>query len=316
MSELKVGIVGCGGIGAVHVKSWEQVQGARIVAACDADRERAEATGATPYTDYSAMLEAEQLDVLDICTPPNLHPAIAIDALKRGIPTICEKPLARTPEEARQITEAAAGSGTLLMTAFCHRFHPPVEAVKALIDQGTLGRILMFRNRFGTRFQGVESRWFADPEVAGGGTLMDTSVHSVDLFRYLVGEVSAASAAVATYNPDIHGLEDSGAMMLKAENGAIGVIEASWMTPWSANIVELYGERGVAEINYNNGETRFILQGEADWSPVEVESGDRFVKELQHLAAVLRGEGELRVTGEDGLRAVEIIHQAYAHPVG
>jgi len=316
MSELKVGIVGCGGIGAVHVKSWAQVDGARIVAACDADGARAEATGATAYADYLAMLDGEQLDVVDICTPPNLHPAIAIEALKRGIPTICEKPLARTPEEARQITAAAASSGTLLMTAFCHRFHPPVEAVKAMIDAGTLGRILMFRNRFGTKFKDVESRWFADVEVAGGGTLMDTSVHSVDLFRYLVGEVSAASAAVANYNPAIHGLEDSGAMLLKAENGAIGVIEASWMTPWSANIVEFYGELGVAEINYNNGATRYILQGESDWTPVKVESGDRFVKELQHLAAVLRGEEELRVTGEDGLRAVEVIHQAYAHPVG
>jgi predicted dehydrogenase len=316
MSELKVGIIGCGGIGAVHVKSWAQVEGARIVAACDADCARAEATGATTYADYTAMLDGEQLDVVDICTPPNLHPAIAIETLKRGIPTICEKPLARTPEEARQITKAAASSGTLLMTAFCHRFHPPVEAVKAMIDAGTLGKILMFRNRFGTKFKGVESRWFADVEVAGGGTLMDTSVHSVDLFRYLVGEVSAASAAVATYNPAIQGLEDSGAMLLKAESGAIGVIEASWMTPWSANIVEFYGELGVAEINYNNGETRYILQGESDWTPVKVESGDRFVKELQHLAAVLRGTEQLRVTGEDGLRAVEVIHQAYAHPVG
>lgn len=316
MSELKVGIIGCGGIGAVHVKSWARVEGARIVAACDADPAKAEATGATAYTDYATMLDAEQLDVVDICTPPNLHPAIAVETLKRGIPTICEKPLARTPEEARQITEAAAAGGTLLMTAFCHRFEPAVESVKAMIDAGTLGRILMFRNRFGTKFKGVEDRWFANVEVAGGGTLMDTSVHSVDLFRYLVGEVSAASAAVATYNPAIQGLEDSAAMVLKAENGAIGVIEASWMTPWSANVVEFYGELGVAEINYNTGSARYILQGETDWTPIESAKGDRFVKELENFVAVLRGEGQLRVTGHDGLRAVEVIHQAYANPIG
>jgi predicted dehydrogenase len=262
------------------------------------------------------MLASEQLDVVDICTPPNLHPAIALDSLRRGIPTICEKPLACTPESAREIADAAAASGTLLMTAFCHRFHPPVELVKGLIDDGTLGRVLMFRNRFGTKFKGVESRWFANPEIAGGGTLMDTSIHSVDLFRYLVGEVSAASAATATYNPEIRGLEDSAAMVLKAENGAIGVIEASWMTPWSANVIEIYAENGAAVIDYDNGATRYRLQGDADWTNADAGSGDRFVKELQHLAAVLRGEGELRVTGHDGLRAVEIIHEAYRNAVG
>jgi predicted dehydrogenase len=209
--------------------------------------------------------------------------------------------------------EAAEGSGTLLMTAFCHRFHPPVVAVRALIDNGTLGRILMFRNRFGTRFAGVEDRWFSDRETAGGGTLMDTAIHSVDLFRHLVGEVKSATGAVHSFNPAIRQVEDSGAMLLTAEDGAIGVIEASWMTPWSANVVELYGERGAAVIDYNTGETRFSGPAEIDFTDID---GDRFVEELRHFAAAVRGETPLRVTGHDGLRAVEIIHEAYAHPVG
>lgn len=316
MSELRVGVIGCGGIGAVHVKSWAQVEGARIVAACDADLGRAEATGAAPYAGFEEMLAAEQLDVVDICTPPNLHANLAVAALQRGIPTVCEKPLARTPDEAREIVAAAEASGTLLMTAFCHRFHPPVEAVKALIDEGKLGRILMFRNRFGTRFAGVEHRWFSNPDVAGGGVLMDTSVHSVDLFRYLVGEVAGAAAATRTFCPDISGLEDSAAMLLTAENGAIGVIEGSWMTPWSANVVEIYGELGAAVIDYDNGITRYRLQGASEWINVQPPAGDRFVRELQHFAAVLRGEAELRVTGQDGLRAVEVIYQAYGNTVG
>src|SRR5688500_14485713 len=101
MSELKIGLVGCGGIGAVHAKSWAQVDGARVVAACDADLSRAEATGARAYTHFDAMLAAEELDAVDICTPPHLHAGLATAALKKGIPTLCEKPLARTPEEAR-----------------------------------------------------------------------------------------------------------------------------------------------------------------------------------------------------------------------
>lgn len=316
MSELKVGIVGCGGIGAVHIKSWGQVEGARIVAACDADLPRAEAAGGTAYTEFDAMLAGAELDVVDICTPPHLHAPVALAALRRGLPVISEKPLARNPSEAREIVQAAAESGAPLFTAFCHRFHPPVELVKDLLDRGVLGQPLMFRNRFGTRFTGVEKRWFSNLEVAGGGALMDTSVHSVDLFRYLVGEVKTASAALHTFHPEIQNLEDSAAMVLKAENGAIGVIEASWMTPWSANVVELYCERGAAVIDYDTGATRYRLQGDADWTTAAPEPGDRFVKELQHFAAVLRGEQSPRVTGQDGLRAVEVIYEAYANRIG
>ena len=308
MSKLKIGIVGCGGIGAVHVKSWGKVEGARLVAACDVDRARAEAAAPAAYTDFEAMLAGEELDAVDICTPPNGHTALALAALRRGLPTLCEKPLARTPEEARQIVEAAQGSGTLLMTAFCHRFHPPVVGVRALIDNGTLGRILMFRNRFGTRFAGVEDRWFSDRGTAGGGTLMDTAIHSVDLFRHLVGEVKSAAGAVHSFNPAIRQVEDSGAILLTAEDGAIGVIEASWMTPWSANVVELYGEQGAAVIDYNSGDTRFRGPDDADWKTVDAGDGDRFVEELRHFAAAVRGETPLGVTGHDGLRAVEIIH--------
>jgi predicted dehydrogenase len=311
-----VGIVGCGGIGAVHAKSWEQVDEARVVAACDADPARAAATGGAAYTDFQQMLEAEQLDVVDICTPPNLHASLAVASLGRGIPTICEKPLARTPDEAREILAAAEASGAPLMTAFCHRFHPPVEFVRDLIANGTLGRVLMFRNRFGTRFQGVEDRWFSNAEIAGGGVLMDTSIHSIDLFRYLVGEVASVAAATNTFNPAITGLEDSAAMVLTSESGAIGVIEGSWMTPWSANIVEVYAEHGAAVIDYDNGVTRYRLQNGGDWTIAQTSPEDRFVRELQHFAAVLRGEETLRVNGRDGLRAVEVIHQAYGGRIG
>ncbi len=318
MNELKIGVVGCGGIGAVHLRSWAQVEGARVVAACDVDLARAEAGGGKAYSDWQEMLNSEELDALDICTPPHLHADVAIAALKRGLPTLCEKPLARTPEEARAIAVAAEESGTLLMTAFCHRFHPPVEWVRGLIDAGKLGRVLMFRNRFGTRFTGVEDRWFSNGEIAGGGTLMDTSVHSVDLFRHLVGEVGAVSGACRAFNPMIQerGIEDSAAMLLTSTDGAIGVIEASWMTPWSANVVEIYGENGAAVIDYDTGETRYRLAGEDAWTKMEPDNRSRFVEELRHFAAVLRGENELRVTGQDGLRAVEVIYQAYGNGVG
>ncbi len=312
MSDLRIGLVGCGGIGGVHLRSWAKVDGAEVVAACDADASRAEATGAAAYTEFRNMLESAELDAVDICTPPSLHAEVARAAAERGMPVLCEKPLARDPHEARAMVEAAETAGTVLMTAFCHRFHPPIERVRELIRSGELGEVRMFRNRFGGLLAGMEKKWFSNREVAGGGALMDTAIHSVDLFRFLVGEVRSARGAAHSFHPEITSVEDSAAMLLTAETGAIGVIEASWVTPWSANVVEIYGEKAAAVVDYDTGVTRFRRAGDADWTTVEVGSDDRFQAELRHFAAVVRGEEQPRVTGRDGLRAVEVVHAAYA----
>ena len=316
MSDLRIGLVGCGGIGGVHLRSWAKVEDAKVVAACDADSARAEATGAAPFTDFRAMLEQAELDAVDICTPPALHGEVARAAAERGLPVISEKPLARNPDEARAMVETAERAGTLLMTAFCHRFQPDVEFVLGLIQEGKLGRVYQFRNRFGALQPGMEKKWFANHEVAGGGALMDTSIHSVDLFRYLVGEVRSASGALQSFNPEITSVEDTAAMLLTAENGAIGVIEASWVTPGSANIVEIYGEKGAAVVDYNTGQTRYYLTGDKDWTVAETGGGDRFQAELRHFAAVVRGEEQPRMTGRDGLRAVEVVYEAYGNRLG
>ncbi|MBM3459716.1 MAG: hypothetical protein FJX77_14435 [Armatimonadetes bacterium] len=146
--------------------------------------------------------------------------------------------------------------------------------------------------------------------------MMDTSIHSVDLFRHLVGEVVGAACAVHTFHPAIQGLEDTSTLLLQAENGAVGVIEASWVTPHSANLIEVYGEGGAAVVDYNTGSNRFCLDGETTWTEVTVEKRDRFVVELTHFAAVVRGEAAPRVTGEDGLRAVEVLYQGYGNRIG
>jgi UDP-N-acetylglucosamine 3-dehydrogenase len=320
MADLRIALVGCGGIGGVHARSWRQVAGARVVAACDPDSARAAAVEApAAYTDLAELLAAERLDAVDLCTPPHLHAEQAAAVFARGLPLLCEKPLARNPEEAAGVVAAAHAARCFLMTAFCHRFEPGVEFVRGLIDDGKLGRVLMFRNRFGTRFTGVEDRWFSQAEISGGGALMDTSVHSVDLFRHLVGEVAEVRSDIRAFHPDIaarpgpspRGLEDSAILLLTAESGALGVIEASWMTPWSANVVEIYGERGAAVIDYDTGETRYRLEDDAAWTPAPLTPGDRFVEELRHFTAVLREGAQPRVTGADGLRAVEVVYEAY-----
>ncbi|MCC6730115.1 MAG: Gfo/Idh/MocA family oxidoreductase [Chthonomonadales bacterium] len=315
MSELKVAVVGCGGIGSVHMARWANVPGARLSAVCDlngsAAADAAGKYGAAAFEDRAAMLAGGGFDIVDICTPPNEHAAVASAALAAGAHVLCEKPLARTPEEARTIVDEAARRERLLMTAFCHRFHPPIVFARELIAAGDLGRVIMFRNRFSGHFAGIEDRWFSDPEVAGGGSLLDTAIHSVDLFRFLVGEVRGATGRVGTFLPGLR-VDDSAAFVLQSEDGAIGVIESSWATPGGRNVVEIYGTAGSCIVDYDSGELTYRTADMAFAQTRVVEGVDRFQAEVEHFAEAVRGTRPLAVTGRDGLRANEVVAEVYA----
>jgi predicted dehydrogenase len=314
MGDIRVAVVGCGGIGTVHLERWAQVSGVSLAAVCDADAgaaaRAADTYGAASFADWRDAV-ASDVDIVDVCTPPNRHAEVALGALDASKHVLCEKPLARTAAEARTIVDRAAARDRLLMTAFCHRFHPPILLAKELIDGGDLGRIVMFRNRFSGHFAGVEDRWFSNPEVAGGGALLDTAIHSIDLFRFLVGEVANADGRIATFN-DRLSVEDSAVVVLAAESGAIGVVEASWATPGGRNVVEIYGTAGTCFVDYDSGQVSYRTLDMAFAETREVGGPDRFLREVSHFADAVRGLVPLAVTGHDGLRANEIAEETYA----
>lgn len=314
---LRVGLVGAGGIGRTHLASYDRVREARIVAVTDINEEIARAAaqqvGADAFRSVEEMLDRCELDAVDICTPPVAHLDAALPAIERGLHVLCEKPLAHHPDAARKMVQAAESKGVKLMTAFCHRFHPPIMALKRLIDAGELGEVVMFRNRFAGPFKGVEERWFSDKEVAGGGVLMDTSVHSIDLFRFLVGEVTRVQAVTRQTNPAIGEVEDTAIALLSTSDNRMGVVEASWVLAAGFNVVEVYGTEGAAMVHYWDGfKSRYKTNKMDDWQPLEEVGPDRFVGEIQHFVDACLGRTELQVTGYDGLRAVEVVYEAYA----
>ncbi|MGC8783260.1 MAG: Gfo/Idh/MocA family protein [Armatimonadota bacterium] len=318
---LRVGLIGAGGIGRTHLASYKHVREAQIVAIVDIDEESArtaaQQVGAQAFRDVEQMLRHVELDAVDICTPPSAHLEAASLAIEHGLHVLCEKPLAHQPDAARQIVHAAEEKGVKLMTAFCHRFHPPIVALKRLIESGDLGEVVMFRNRFAGPFKGVEERWFSDKEVAGGGVLMDTSVHSIDLFRFLVGEVARVQAVTRQTNPAIGEVEDTAIALLSTADNRMGVVEASWVLAAGFNVVEVYGTEGAAMVHYWDGfKSRYKTNRMDDWQPLEESGPDRFVGEIQHFVDACLGRTELQVTGYDGLRAVEIVYEAYAAATG
>jgi predicted dehydrogenase len=229
-------------------------------------------------SDWRAVVNRPDIDVVDICTPNNVHAEIAIAAAKAGKHIICEKPLARTVEEARAMNDAVKAAGVIHMVAFNYRRTPAVALAKKYIEEGRIGRILNFR---GTYLQD----WSADPDsplswrfqkkIAGSGSVGDIATHVVDLAHYLVGPIAEVSALTTTYNktrPLQQGgvdklgaaekakdaergevdVDDEVVSMLKFENGAIGSLEATRNAYGRNNFItlEIHGTKGSIHFNY------------------------------------------------------------------
>jgi predicted dehydrogenase len=310
---MRVAIIGAGGIAREHRRGYARLEGVELVGIVDPSpdaRGRAASEWNTRgYETVQQLLDEARPEAVSICNPPGSHAEAATACLARGVAVLCEKPMARNVEEAESMVDAARRTGTPLGVAFCHRFHTPVSLVRDAVVAGRLGRVAMFRNRFGGK-QNTRGRWLSDIDAAGGGALMDTAVHSVDLFRFLVGEPAWVSAAIADVS-GAYSLEDSGILLLGTADGAMGTIEASWSTPYSNNAVEIYGTDGAAVVDYNTGDARIFTRDDNNWQAVSWSGPDRFEREIEAFVYAVRDGAPLPVTGEDGLAANRILGAAY-----
>lgn len=244
-------------------------------------------------TDWQDIINDPSIQVVDICTPNNVHAEIAIAAAKARKHILCEKPLALTAAEAKAMYLAAKENNIHTMVAFNYRRTPAVQLAKKYIDEGAIGKILDFR---GTYLQD----WSADPDsplswrfqkdICGSGALGDIGTHVVDMLRFLVGEFDAVHARTATYiqnRPVQTGLADSlgnskgGAeaprravdvddqccFMVECKNGAFGTIEAT-RNAWGRNnyiTFEIHGTEGSLYFNYERrDELQVCFAGDGD----------------------------------------------------
>lgn len=317
MGKIRVAVIGAGGIAAAHLRAYAaHAERCEIVGIADvveqAAREKAATYGGRVFRDGERMLDALKPDALSICTPPKFHLPAAKAAAARGIAILCEKPPARTLAETEAIVEAVEAQASLLQFAFCHRFHPPLRAAQALIGSGRLGRLVQIENRFGFRFARAGTSWFTEVDSAGGGILIDTLVHSIDIFRALTGgdEVASAQAQVSSALPiDV---EDSASLLLRSRGGVLGSLNCSWVTPVSEAIVRIYGTEGQAVLDYNAAAgLRYRLADEDDWTDQDFDEPDRFVAQAGHFLRCIETGERPRVGGEDGLAVMRVIEAAY-----
>lgn len=315
-TEPRVGVIGLGSIGSIHVNAWK-ANGITPVAFADAVPDAVEKAvgehGGKGFTDGIQLIRSGLVDIVSICTPPIFHKQLAIAASEAGLAAVCEKPLAGTLADADAITEAVERTGTLFTVGFCHRFQPEIERLKEMIADGELGDVMTFRNRFAGLNPDVHQTWFGRRAIAGGGALADTSIHSIDLFRYLIGEPERIHAFTSTreteHGPELE-VEDTAVLSLKTANGVLGVIESSWRTPPGEWTVSIYGTKGTAIVDYKEMSLR-RQDVDGVWHEIKVKAANRFDREFAHFIACWRGGAEPRVSVRDGLAANRILDSAY-----
>ena len=196
---IKVGLCGSGNMGIAHVKCFSIIPGVRVTAIASKDEASAgrlaRASGAKIYSDAGTMIRDADIDMVDICLPTPLHCSCAVQAARRGLDILCEKPIALTVADATRMIKAVRAARVKCMIAHVIRFYPEYEALKDYVDSGKLGKLLAFSGwRFGGLLAGLAWKdWFHNPKLSGGA-ILDLHIHDVDYVRYLLGEPRGVNA--------------------------------------------------------------------------------------------------------------------------
>jgi predicted dehydrogenase len=325
-NEYRVGIIGAGLQGNRRAPVLKQYKGTTLVMVAslreDQARSLADSVGCKEATDrWQDIIERDDINVVLVCTPPDLHAEMSIAAMQAGKHVLCEKPLSRTVKEGQEMLRVAEESGVKLKCGFNHRHHPGIQKAREWVDDGTIGELDFMRCRYGICGRpGYEKEWRADPSVSGGGHLMEQGIHAIDLFRWFLGDFTEAVGFTSTRFWDIAPLEDNGFALLRNNRGQIASLHSS-LTQWK-NIfsLEIFGRDGYIIVEGLGGAygNEKVTLGKRDLTaPFQMETteflgNDRsWYEEWKEFAAAIAEDREPVGNGRDGLEALKLVQAIY-----
>jgi UDP-N-acetyl-2-amino-2-deoxyglucuronate dehydrogenase len=253
--RLRFALIGCGVIGPLHAEAISSLPDALLVAVADIIFERAqklaEKYGATPYQDYREMLARERLDVVNICTPSGLHGEHACAVMRSGRHVIVEKPMEIRREALDEMLRVQQETGVKLAVISQHRFDPASHQVHDLVEEGAFGRLVLGNVQvpwWRSQQYYDSGAWRGTWALDGGGVLMNQSIHSIDLLRWLMGPVRSIYAYTDTLAHRME-TEDVAVAVLRFASGALGTIAVTTAAyPGVTTRVEIFGDKGSAVI--------------------------------------------------------------------
>ena len=331
MKKLKVAVFGTGFIARIHLESYARfVPAVEVVAVYGRSAENAEKIAREHnipawYDDMEKLLGEQAVDMADICLPNYLHHAACMTAARHNKHIVMEKPLAMTLEEADEMIAECKKRNLKLMYAEELCFAPKYERVRALVENGAVGRVYMLKQA--EKHSGPHSPWFYQKETAGGGVMMDMGCHALAWFRWMTrnARVLSVYADMKTVLHDTD-CDDNTVTLVEFENGVTAVAEDSWARHGGMDDrIEVYGTHGVsyADLFQGNSALTYSSRGydyaaekagtTLGWTFTMYEEAfnQGYPQELAHFAACVLSGKEPLVTGEDGRAVLEMIYAAY-----
>ena len=317
--KINVAVAGLGFMGVTHLRAYQKITNARIVAVCDPTRapvngilrgvngniqnSAAVNLGANVkvYQKFEDLLADTAVELVDICTPTQFHPAQAIAALHAGKHALCEKPLAQNPADARKILKVATASQKFLMPAMCLRFWPGWSWLKKVAAEKTYGAVRA------ANFRRVSAKpaW-GNAGTHFGGALLDLHIHDTDFVNFLFGR---PQSVFSTGVPDANGSVDHVVTQYFYQNGPVVHAEGSWLLPAGFNMgFTLHCERATIDFDMARAgdALRLHVAGEK-LRTVKLEKTDGYNEEIRYFVdCVARGERPIIVTPQDSVTALEI----------
>jgi predicted dehydrogenase len=326
----KGALIGCGFFSKNHLHAWRQLDGVEIIALCDSDplrlQQAAQEFGISKtYASAQALFAAERLDFVDIATTVNSHRALVELAAQHRVACICQKPLANSMEDAQAMVKACDDALIPLMIHENFRWQTPIQAVKTVLDQGTIGKPFWGRVSFRSAFDVFAGQ----PYLATGARfiLQDLGIHIIDIARFLFGEAKTLSASTHRVNPNIRG-EDVATLLMQHDEGMTSVVDCSYATRleeelFPQTLIEVDGAEGSIRLGANYVLT-VVRNGQPavhkdcapplhDWAQRPWHAIQDSVLNIQHhWLECLNGSSTPQTSGHDNLKTMQLLELAYA----
>jgi predicted dehydrogenase len=327
---IKFAIIGCGRIAQRHAEHIKN--NGTLVAVCDIVEEKADALAqqyqAKAFYAIEDLLNAQlSIDVVAICSPNGLHAAHSIAALKAGYHALCEKPLGLSVQECGEMIKTAEQVNKRLFAIKQNRFNPPVAAIKELIDEGRLGKIFDVQlSCFWNRNEDYYKNSWKGTKDLDGGTLFTQFSHFIDLLYWMIGDISEVKAYTGNFTHEgIIEFEDSGVVILKFQNGAIGTVNYT-VNSYAKNMegsLTIFGEKGTVkiggqylnELEYQSIEN-YVIENLPEGNTANnygtyFGSMSNHDKIYENVVDVLTKGASIQTNAFEGMKTVEIIEKIY-----
>ncbi len=316
---MRVGIVGAGTMANVHAAGWKATDAALVGVMSKNQASALEFSQKYKTKVFSSCEELLQnIDIVDICTPTDLHKDLTLQAAKAGKHVICEKPIALTFQDGQEMIEACKNAGVRLFIAMVVRFFPQYRLAQQTVSSGQLGKIGVMRfKRMGYQPTGDEG-WFTN-EARSGGMVVDLMIHDFDYARWLGGEVKQVFAKSVRsknlHSKDHSATGDYALVTLSFDNGKMALIEGGWIYPPGTfrTGFDIAGSDGLLEWKSDDAVTiqPFLKPKETTTVdrvgvPSSILAEDPYTTEIKHAYDCIKNNKPFLVTAEDGLEALRI----------